>query len=136
MQKNVSFSHSFPFFSKDCFVLCVYFCSLQKNVSFSAFISVLCKERFVLCVHFRSLEKNVKNALFFWVWQVAKNTKKKCKRTFCSFKERKRTMRSERKRTRCPTLVKLHRLRLWLRAVSHLWIFVGNSFTCALFQQF
>jgi len=46
------------FFSKERFVLCVYFHSLQKNFLFSVFISVLCKRHFVRCVHFRSLEKN------------------------------------------------------------------------------
>ena len=60
VQKNVSFStfisvqckrtfrslRSFPFSTKECFVLYVHFRSVQKNVLFSAFISVQCKRRF------------------------------------------------------------------------------------------
>ena len=93
--------HSFRFFAKERWVLCVLLHSLQKNVVFFAFFYVLKKRR-------------QNNASFFWVSEVAKNSKKECKRMLRAFKERKRmlrafkerkrTMRSERKRTQCPTL--------------------------------
>ena len=66
---------------------------MQKNNAFFAFFYVLKK-------------RTLKNASFFWVSLVAKNSKKDCKRTLHSLKERKRTMLSERKRTQCPTLGK------------------------------
>ena len=31
LQKNKTFSRSFPFFAKECCVLCILFCSLGKN---------------------------------------------------------------------------------------------------------
>ena len=82
---------SFTFFAKECCVLCILLCPLQKNVALFAFFYVLKK-------------RMQKNALFFWVSQVAKNSIKERKRTLRSLKECKRTMLSERKRMQCPTL--------------------------------
>ena len=92
LQKNKTFSHSFTFFAKDWNVLCFLLSSYQKNVAFFAFFYVVKK-------------RTQKNASFFWVSWVAKNSEKDCKRTLRSLKERKRTMRSEPKRTQCPTLL-------------------------------
>ena len=92
---------------------------LHKNVVFFAFfLYVLCKRMLRICVLLRSLQKNValfaffyvlkkrtqKNASFFWVSYVAKNSKKERKRTLLALKERKRMMRTQRKRTQFPTM--------------------------------
>ena len=41
LQKNETFSRSFPFFLKERNVLCVLFLSFKKNRTFFAFFSVL-----------------------------------------------------------------------------------------------
>ena len=91
MLRSLRSLRSFTFFAKECCILCVLLCSLQKNVAFFAFFYVL-------------KIRTQKNASTFWVSYVAKNSKKECKRMLHALKERKRTMRSERKRTQCPTL--------------------------------
>ena len=74
---------------------CVLLRSLQKNVGFFGSFTFFAKER---CVLFLSLEKNRKegNVLLGLRWR------QKLK------KERKRTERTERKRTQCPTLASRH----------------------------
>ena len=76
-QKNVLFSafisvfckrtfrslRFFLFFAKECFILCVLFCSLQKNVSFSPFFYENVKERNVH-LGFISRQKFPKTGLF------------------------------------------------------------------------
>ena len=79
---------SFTFFAKECCVLCILLCSLQKNVAFFALFYVLKK----------------RTHSSFGSHKSPKTREKKCKRTLRSLKEGKRMMRSERKRTQCPTL--------------------------------
>ena len=107
---------------------CVLLRSFAKDVAFFVFFYVLCKRTLGSLRSLRSLQKKIeffaffyvlkkstqKNASFFWVSYIAKNSKKERKRTLRALKERKRTLRalkerkrtmhSERRRTWCPTL--------------------------------
>ena len=113
--------HSFAFFIKERTFSYVLLHSFQKNAHSLAFFCVLCKwtlrslrslhslhsyaffanERCILCVLKKRMQKN---ALFFWGLISCQKLEKERKITLCSLKERKRTMRSECKRTRCLTL--------------------------------
>ena len=73
-QKNISFSRSFPFSTKERFILYVHFHSVQKNVSFSTFISVQCKRTFRSLRSFLFCKKNVS---FILVWLGPKNVQKR-----------------------------------------------------------
>ena len=84
---------SFTFFLKECCVLCILLRSLQKNVAFFAFFYVLCKRTLRSFTLLRKECKRAqKNASFFWVSYVAKNSKKEGKSMLRALKERKRTM--------------------------------------------
>ena len=77
---------------------------LQKNETFLCSCLFFIKEWDNYCVLSRSLQKNGTFFSLFWVSKVAKNSKKEWERMEHSLKERERPVRSERERTRCPTL--------------------------------
>ena len=74
---------------------------LRSLCSFTFFA----KERCDLRVLFRSLEKKGKERIVLLGFISRQNLKKRTQKNVACFKERKITMRSERKSTRCPTLV-------------------------------
>ena len=76
LQKNETFSRSFPFFAKECSVLCVLFPSLQKNGAFFAFFSVFLKR----------MDRSF-SVLFVFIshTNIANLEKKEHKRTFRPF---------------------------------------------------
>ena len=76
--------------------------SFQKNATFCVLLCSFAKERYILCVLLRSLQR--KERIFLLGLISRQKLEKKRKRTLRALKERKRMMRSERKRTRCPTL--------------------------------
>ena len=80
--------------------------SSQKKVAFFAFFYVLCK-RLLHSLHsspfLRKERKRTHRSFGFY--KSPKTQKKEWKRMLRSLKERKRMGRSERKRTRCPTLL-------------------------------
>ena len=82
LQKNETLSRSFTFFAKEQNVLFVLLCSLQKYVGL----------------------KNAKECIVLLGLISRQKLEKEHKRTLPSLNERKRMMRSERKRTWCPTL--------------------------------
>ena len=90
-----------PFISKECSALCVLFRSFKKNGTFFAFFSVLLKrtERSLRSFPLFRTERS------FRFHKLPKTREKNGKERNVIFFERKRTKRSERKRTRCPTLI-------------------------------
>ena len=76
--------------------------SWQKNKTFSAFFNVLCKRTLRSLHSFTFLRKERKRMHP----SFGSHKSPKCKRTLHALKERKRTMHSERKKMRCPTLLK------------------------------
>ena len=93
------------FFSKErnvsAFFSVLYKRTLRSLLSFTFFS----KERCILCALFRPLEKNGKEQNVLLGSISRQKLKKEWKRRLLSLKERKRTEHSERKRTRCPTLL-------------------------------
>ena len=100
--------HSFAFFCKRMKHSRVLLCSLQKNETFSEFFHVLCKRMLRSLRSFMFLRKERKRTHRSFGSHKVPKTQKECKRTLRSLKERKRTMCSERKRMRCPTLSKVY----------------------------
>ena len=90
----------------------------EKNTLFFAIFYVLCKrmlhslrsftffakEHCILCVLLRSKEKNAKECIILLGFISCKKLEKRMQKHVVCSKERKRAMRSECKRTRCPTL--------------------------------
>ena len=95
---------SFKFFCKRTKRSCFLLRSLQLNETFSAFFYILCKRRKLSLRSFTFLRKERKRTHRSFGSHKSPKTKKQGKRTLHSLKECKRTMRSEQKRTRCPTL--------------------------------
>ena len=81
-QKNATFLHYFPFFIKECRVLCVLFCS------FLFFIKECC----IFCILFHSLQNNGTFFAFFYV--LNKRTWRSLRSFTFFIKERKRTLGS------------------------------------------
>ena len=86
----------------------VLFRSLQKNVVIFAFYSVLCKRILRSVCSLRSFpfctKERKRTERSFGSYKSSKTWKKNGKERNIPFKERKRTERTERKRTLCPTL--------------------------------
>ena len=93
------------FFCKRTKRSCVLLRSLQENVAFFAFFSILCKRMLRFLHSFLFFRKERKKTERSFVFHKSPKTRKKNgKERNVPFKERKRTERTERKRTRCPTL--------------------------------
>ena len=60
LQKNETFSRSFPFFAKERYVLTFFPVLCKRTLRSSRSFPFFAKERYVLCVLFRSFEKNGK----------------------------------------------------------------------------
>ena len=105
MQRSL---HSFPFFIKECSVLCILFRSLLKNAAFFAFFYVLykrtrhslrsftffIKERGVLCVLFIRLKKSLTSFfqyIFIYIYNYLYIYIEKKNATFCILLQKNET---------------------------------------------
>ena len=110
-QKDATFRVLLRSFAKECCILCVFLRSLQKNIAFFAFFYIVFKRTL------RSLRS-------FGSHKSTKTWKKNGKERNVPFKEWKRMERTERKRTRCPTLVftiknqKIVQFKDWLQELT------------------
>ena len=77
--------------------------NIKKQQGWASVLFKRTQRSCVLCVLFCALEKNGKERNILLGFISRQKLKKERKRMLCSLKERKRTERSEGKRTRCPT---------------------------------
>ena len=120
LYKSVNiYIYLYIYIEKKSATFCVLLRSFAKEQNVLVFFYVLCKRRLcslcsfmffakeccILCILLRSEEKTAKERIVLLGFISRQNLKKRTQKNVACFKERKITMRSERKSTRCPTLV-------------------------------